>query len=89
MTSQEINAIGFEHPFTDKDRQAVDKMMKGSVDFYYSISEGGWISKDKSMILVTNRFPYNGQLMTRYDVPADILRYWCDKVAKMLVKSSD
>lgn len=68
-------------PYSSEVRDALDEIMQTSAEFTYSISEGGWISKDRSVILVTNRFPYNGKLTRmREDVSQEKFDYWFNYV---------
>jgi len=54
-------------------------------DFYFDISEGGYISNDSSVILIVYRRPYIGQLLQfKEDIKQETLDLWVSKIYDMI-----
>ena len=54
-------------------------------DFDLNIAEGGYVSNDRSAILIQYRQPYVGQLLQfSGDVKKEILDSWVAKICKIL-----
>ena len=46
-------------------------------DFRYDVSEGGYVSKDNTVVLIDMRAPYQGMLLQlQPDVKPDVIEYW-------------
>lgn len=65
------------------DYEIVEKL-HNATDFRYSISEGGYVSNDNSVILISDRQPYVGMLMQFIpEVEQSTINFWIDKLCDM------
>lgn len=70
-------------PVTLTKDEIIDKM-DNSLSFKYSALEGGYISSDYTVILVTDRFPYVGQLLKlNPDVGQFIQNLWISRLCEI------
>lgn len=61
--------------------EEIQKCINNNPDFNYDIMEGGYISKDFSVILIDNRKPYIGQLLQfTNNVDKEVLDLWVNKI---------
>lgn len=61
--------------------EEIEKSMKDLPDFIYNVLEGGYVSKDLSVILINNRRPYIGMLLQFMpDVKKETLGYWIGRI---------
>ena len=65
-------------------RGAVIKVAK-ELDLRLDINEGGHVSKDRAVILIENRSPYNGMLLQySQEAPTQVLHIWVNRVMEVL-----
>ena len=51
--------------------------------FTYNISEGGYVSNDNSVIVITDREPYVGTVLQLKEVEQNILDFWRDSLCDL------
>ena len=64
------------------DTDAIISALKLDQDFSYNIFEGGFISYDRAVILITDRRPYNGMMLQFSPCDEKTIEGWINRMNK-------
>ena len=66
------------------DPELITLTLDDNEDFTYNPMEGGFISHDRAVILITDRRPYNGMMLQFSPCDESIIASWVNRMSKML-----